>query len=126
MQYGNQDISSGLDNFWLNGSLKISAVEQIAFLQKVYHNQYAFNKQAIDNLKSIMLTETKPNYRLFAKTGAGKTDDGVMLGWYIGFVENSAGVHFFAFNLNSPNYDEMKAKRIKLAKNHLRQAGIIE
>ena len=38
--YGNQDISSQLDKFWLNGSLKISALEQVDFLQRIYHNQY--------------------------------------------------------------------------------------
>ena len=126
MHYGNQDISSGLDSFWLNGSMKISAVEQINFLQNIYHNNFALNEKAINNLKSIMLAETTPNYRLYAKTGAGKTDDKTMLGWYIGFVENATGVHFFAFNFDSPTYGEMKAKRVKLAKNHLRQAGIIE
>lgn len=126
MGYGNQDISSGLDSFWLNGSMKISATEQAVFLQKVYNNEFAFNEQAINNLKSVMLIETKPSYRLFAKTGAGKNDDGTMLGWYIGFVENSSGVHFFAFNFDSPSYGEMKASRTKLAKNHLRKAGIIE
>jgi len=31
--YGNQDISSGIDSFWLNGSIKISATEQVRFLQ---------------------------------------------------------------------------------------------
>jgi len=126
MHYGNEDISSGLDNFWLNGSMKISAVEQTLLLQKIYHNQWNFNKKAIDSLKEIMLAETTKNYRLFAKTGAGKVDDGTMLGWYIGFVENSAGVHFFAFNFNSPSYAEMKANRTTIAKNHLRQAGIIQ
>ena len=126
MHYGNQDISSGVDDFWLNGSLKISAVEQIGFLQKTYHNEFDFKKEAIESLKAVMLTETKPSYRLFAKTGAGKRDDGTMLGWYIGFVENAAGVHFFAFNFDSPSYGEMKAKRIKQAKSHLRHAGIIE
>lgn len=126
MDYGNQDISSGLDNFWLNGSMKISAVEQIEFLKNVYYNKHAFNEQAIDKLKSIMLTETTPNYRLFAKTGAGKTSDGVMLGWYVGFVENSSGVHFFAFNFDSPSYREMKAKRIEVVRNHLKRANIIE
>jgi len=126
MHYGNQDISSGSDSFWLNGSIKISAVEQIAFLKKVYFNEFAFNEQAVESLKSIMLTETTPSYRLFAKTGAGKAGDGIMLGWYIGFVENSSGVHFFAFNFDSPSYGEMKARRIKVAKNHLRKAGIIE
>lgn len=126
MGYGNQDISSGLDSFWLNGSMKISATEQVAFLQKVYNNEFAFNEQVINHLKSVMLIETKPSYRLFAKTGAGKTDDGTMLGWYIGFVENSSGVHFFAFNFDSPSYREMKIKRIEVAKNHLKRAGIIE
>ena len=126
MHYGNEDISSGLDSFWLNGSMKISAVEQVLFLQKIYHNQLAFNDQAIESLKEVMLVETKPNYRLFAKTGAGKVDDGSMLGWYIGFVENGAGVHFFAMNFNRPTYAQMKANRIKLATNHLKLAGIIE
>lgn len=126
LQYGNQDISSGLDSFWLNGSMKISAVEQVNFLKNMYHNSFGLNEKAIDNLKNVMLAETKANYRLYAKTGAGKTDDKIILGWYIGFVENSSGVHFFAFNFDSPTFAEMKAKRIKLAKNYLRQAYIIK
>ena len=126
MHYGNQDISSGLDSFWLNGSIKISAVEQVNFLQDIYHNKFDLNEKAIDNLKSIMLAETTADYRLYAKTGAGKTDDKTMLGWYIGFVENAKGVYFFAFNFDSPTYGEMKAKRVTMAKNHLRQVGIIK
>ena len=126
MHYGNEDISSGLDSFWLNASMKISAVEQVRFLQKTYHNQFAFNEQVIDDLKEIMLVENKENYRLFAKTGAGRVDNGTMLGWYVGFVENSVGVHFFAFNFDSRNYAEMKANRIKVAKEHLKVAGIID
>lgn len=126
MHYGNQDISSGLDNFWLNGSMKISAIEQVAFLQNVYHNKFAFNESAVEKLKSVMLVEKTANYRLFAKTGAGKTNKETMLGWYIGFVENSSGVHFFAFNFDSPSYGEMKAKRTTTVKNHLKQTGIIK
>jgi len=125
MNYGNEDISSGLDDFWLNGSMKISAVEQIRFLRKIYHNQFAFNEHAINALKEVMAVETTKNYRMFAKTGAGKIDNGAMLGWYVGFVENSAGVHYFSFNLESPGYGEMKAKRVKVAKEHLKLAGII-
>ncbi len=126
MHYGNEDISSGLDDFWLNGSMKISAIEQTLLLKKIYHNQFALNALAIARLKEIMLAETTENYRLFAKTGAGRNDNGTMLGWYIGFVENSTGVHFFAFNFDSPSYAQMKANRISIAKNHLKQAGIIE
>ncbi len=123
--YGNEDISSGLDSFWLNGSMKISAVEQVTFLQKLYHNQFAFKADAINNLKEVMLVESTENYKLYAKTGAGKVDDGSMLGWYVGFVENASGVHYFAFNFNRDSYAQMKAARIAIAKNHLKQAGII-
>ena len=126
MHYGNEDISSGLDDFWLNGSMKISAVGQVHFLQKIYHNQFAFKAQAINALKEVMLVESTENYRLFAKTGAGKIDAGGMLGWYVGFVENSTGVHFFAFNFDSPSYAEMKADRVNIAREHLKLAGIIE
>ena len=126
LQYGNEDISSGLDSFWLNGSMKISAMEQVQLLSKIYHNEMAFNDQALNTLKEVMLLETATNYRIYAKTGAGKVDDGSMLGWYIGFVENTKGVHFFALNFNSPTYAAMKAKRTSLMKNHLKSAGIIE
>ena len=126
MGYGNEDISSGLDNFWLKGSIKISAVDQVLLLQKIYHNQFSFDEQAITSLKKVMLTGASDDYRLFAKTGAGKIEGGIMLGWYIGFVENATGVHFFAFNFDSPSHGEMKAKRITVVKNHLKQAGILK
>jgi len=125
MHYGNQDISSGLDDFWLNKSMKISAKEQIKFLQDFYHNAYQFNEQAVNTLKEVMLADDNENYKLYAKTGAGKVNDGSMLGWYIGFVENAQGVHFFAFNFNKASYPEMKALRKKVAYNHLKAAGII-
>jgi len=34
--YGNQDISGGIDRFWLSSSLKISANEQVEFLRKFF------------------------------------------------------------------------------------------
>lgn len=126
MQYGNEDISSGLDSFWLNGSMKISAVEQVQLLSKIYHNQMKLSDRALNTLKEVMLLETNADYRIYAKTGAGKVDNGTMLGWYIGFVENAAGVHFFALNFDSPTYAAMKSKRSILMKNHLRSAGIIK
>ena len=33
--YGNADISSGLDSFWLGGSLRISPREQVALLARL-------------------------------------------------------------------------------------------
>jgi len=129
--YGNQDISSGLDNFWLDGSLKISAVEQVTFLQKMNKGLLAVKPQSITMLKEVMLVESTADYRLYAKTGAGRANgadkkDKSMLGWYIGFVENADGVHYFAFNFSRDSYAKMKASRVSIARNHLKQAGVIK
>jgi beta-lactamase class D len=124
--YGNQDISSKLDSFWLNGSLKISALEQVKFLQSVYHNQFGLKSTSIKSLKSIMLVEENHDLKIYAKTGAGKVADGTMLGWYIGFVENKQGTHFFAFNFNRDTYAQMKIDRVKVAMNHLKELGIVK
>jgi len=123
--YGNHDTSSGLDSFWLNGSLKISAIEQVQFLQKLNNNQFKLAPSSLAAIKDVMLVEATDNYKLFGKTGAGKVADNSMLGWYVGFVENKNGVHYFAFNFNRKSYGEMKAQRIKMAMNHLKSAGII-
>lgn len=125
-KYGNQDISSQLDNFWLNGSLKISALEQVQFLQRVYHNQLGLKAETLESLKAIMLVEEKGDSKVYAKTGAGKVADGSMLGWYVGFIENTQGVHFFAFNFNRDTYGQMKAVRVKMAMNHLKKLGVVK
>lgn len=100
--YGNQYISSGLDSFWLGGSMKTSALEQVKFLQKIHQNQLAVKPQSVEILKEVMLVASTEHYKLYAKTGAGKANGAdkkgkAMLGWYVGFVENAQGIHFFAF-----------------------------
>ena len=126
--YGNQDISSGLDNFWLGGSMKISAVEQVRFLQRMHQNQLAVKPESIELLKDVMLVETTAHYKLYAKTGTGKVsgaNNKAMLGWYIGFVENDQGVHYFAFNMTRDSFTKIKKSRITIVRNHLKQAGVI-
>ena len=128
--YGNQDISSRLDNFWLNGSMQISAVEQVYFLQKMNQGQLAVKAKSVELLKDVMLIEETDQYKLYAKTGAGKANPAdknnkAMFGWYVGFVENTQGVHYFAFNFTRDSYALMKAERVKIAMNHLKKAGII-
>ncbi len=36
--YGNSNISGGIDKFWLEGQLRISAVNQVTFLESLYLN----------------------------------------------------------------------------------------
>jgi beta-lactamase class D len=123
--YGNQDISSGIDSFWLNESIKISAIEQVNFLQRYYKEQLPVSKAALSKLKSIMLVDSTDEYKLYAKTGAGGIEKDKYLGWYVGFVENSRGVYYFALNIDGPSFRKVGKIRIEAVMEQLKLANII-
>jgi len=123
--YGNRNISSGIDAFWLNGSLKISAKEQVSFLQKFNEKQLPVSRRASALLKEIMLVEETESYKLYAKTGGGHLQKGQVLGWYVGFVENKEGVHYFALNIEGTQFRDIMRKRKSLVKEHLSKAGVL-
>lgn len=55
-KYGNEDINDKIDEFWLSdsgGKLRISQVEQIAFLRKLFNDSLAFSKRSQQLVKDI-------------------------------------------------------------------------
>lgn len=95
--YGNADASGGIDEFWLDGKLKISAQEQIAFLRRLYQNKLPFQIEHQRLVKDIMIVEAGRDWRLRAKTGwDGK------IGWWVGWIEWPTGPVFFALNIDTP------------------------
>lgn len=123
--YGNQDISSGLDNFWVAGSLAISAVEQVDFLRELNRNGYGLSDNSMNGLREIMLVEESGFHQLYAKTGAALLEDGNVVFWYVGFIEKENGVHYFAFNMHRPPSPENAKLRIELSREYLRRFGVI-
>jgi len=128
LDYGNKDISSGLDTYWLCGSIQISINEQIDFLKRLYlHELNGFSDINIDAVKSIMLYETTPNYKLYGKTGGGDCWDDKVLGWYVGFVETESGTKIFAMNIIVNNFGDLNNNlRIELTKKILKELKIIK
>ena len=113
INYGNADFSGPVDYFWLNESLRISAVEQIEFLQKLYRNQLPFSVEHQRLVKDIMVAEAEEYWILRAKTGNfGR------YGWYVGWVEHPEGAVFFALNIDI-NSNEDPPKRISIVKDVL-------
>jgi beta-lactamase class D len=93
LHYGNEKTGLDVSTFWLEGDLKISAVEQIEFLKKFYKNDLPFKQKNIDITKKILTVETINNYTMKAKSGwSGK------IGWYVGYVETEHDIWFFSFN----------------------------
>ena len=126
--YGNTNISSGIDNFWLNGSLKISAYEQVEFLRKFYTGKLATSLHSINSVKLILIQESGNDYSLSYKTGAGyiNAERNAALGWLVGYVEKQDNVFYFALNIEGKTFEEVLSPRIEITKSILRALHIID
>jgi len=122
LDYGNRSIGDQVDRFWLNGSLQISAVEQITFLRKLYNEELPFQREHIDILKAMMVTQQTELHTVYAKTGWAATMPQVA--WYVGFVESGEDTWLFAMNMRVDN-PEQAALREELSIRSLHALGII-
>jgi beta-lactamase class D len=123
--YGNKDISSGLDNFWLDKSLQISAVEQIEFLRKVHEKSLNLKTSSYEKLNKIMLVEQKKEYQLYAKTGGGQVSKSLAQGWYVGYVITNNTPFYFAFNMDANNFSDIQHMRTTIAMAELIRLGVL-
>lgn len=106
LNYGNCDISewngSGinpqkeLNGFWLQSSLKISPLEQVQVLSKIFEGDTDFNEENIEILKKIMLVEESGDQKIYGKTGSSPIGEA----WFVGFIEEDTGKKYFAVYLN--------------------------
>ena len=123
LNYGQLKEPFNGTEFWLDGSLTISAEEQIAFLRKVVERKLPFKASSYDALKRIMLTDEAAQYRLYAKTGWA-TSSTPSVGWYVGYVEVKDEVWLFALNLATRDANDLPL-RIQLAKDTLKAIGAL-
>jgi beta-lactamase class D len=117
VDYGNKDISEDIDTFWLEGGLRISANEQVAFLRRLYQNDLPFSARSVKIVKEILVLEKNDSYKLSGKTGSGQR----LIpheGWFVGYLETKGNVYFFATNIETSNPDGLangeSARRISL------------
>jgi beta-lactamase class D len=96
--YGNRDLTGGVDTFWVDGGLAISQMEQIEFLKKFYYYQLPVKKENIDRVKEIIELEKTDKYRLSGKTGLALRVS-ARIGWIVGYVETKNNVYFYATNI---------------------------
>ncbi|PKN27036.1 MAG: class D beta-lactamase [Deltaproteobacteria bacterium HGW-Deltaproteobacteria-22] len=101
--YGNQAIGAGLDSFWLDGTLQISAEEQVRFLRDFHLGRLGVSVRSTAIVREILVHERSGEYVLRAKTGTGGGEEGRQaIGWIVGTVEHGTAVHFYAFNVSAP------------------------
>lgn len=108
--YGNRDLSgdagkdNGLSWSWVSSSLKISPVEQVAFLRKVVRRELPLSARAYDMTSSILAPVTLANgWTVQGKTGTaspvladGSDDATCHYGWYVGWASKGGRTVVFA------------------------------
>lgn len=119
INYGDKDISSGLDIFWLpkpnKKSIKISPMEQASLIKKLVNNQLSFSSKSKKILKNIMRFKTTENGTLYGKTGSGQNIDDIPddnIGWYVGYIISNNGKFAFTCFINDKEATGKKAREL--------------
>ena len=123
IRYGNRDLTGGIDEYWLESSLKISPVEQVQLLKKFYANQFGFKEKNIQTVKDSIKLERKEGALLSGKTGTGTVNGKNINGWFIGYVESGQDTYFFATNIQNED-DSNGSKAAEITLSILKQKGI--
>lgn len=126
LNYGSKLIKTKIDTFWLDNSLKITADEEMGLVKKLYFGQLPFQKRTQDIVKKVMVQEDNANYKLAYKTGMGVLENGRLLGWIVGWIEENKHPYFFALNIDGARDAAFAGKRIAILKAILKGNGFME
>lgn len=123
--YGNKDISGQIDTFWLEGGLRISADEQVAFLERLYRGDLPFSQRAMATVKEILVLEKTTTYQFSGKTGTVQRV-APRIGWFVGYIEEASNVYFFATNIESQDVDASGDKAREISRTILQSFGLLQ
>jgi beta-lactamase class D len=133
LDYGNRDIGGGIDRFWLDGGIRISAYEQVAFLDRLRRRALPLSARSQRIVARILERGRGAGWVLRAKTGAAlkvsaidvaQGDDGRAdnTGWYVGWVDRGDKAYVFALNITLRDTEDLP-RRESLAKTLLADNG---
>jgi len=128
IKYGTEDISAGVDCFWLPSeeytSIQISADEQVNLLNALLDGQLPFDDNNIAVLKDIMKVHETEKGTLYGKTGSDMGHDGKWnLGWFVGFLESNGNRYVFACNITDGETPSGLVAR-KIVEEYFRSKGL--
>lgn len=124
VDYGNTNIGTQVDNFWLVGPLKITPQQEAQFAYRLANKTLPFSQNVQEQVQSMLFIEEKNGNKIYAKSGWGWDTD-PQVGWLTGWVVQPKG-NIVAFSLNL----EMKkgipsSVRKEITYKSLEQLGIL-
>ncbi|MBA3067062.1 MAG: class D beta-lactamase [Hyphomonas sp.] len=104
--YGNGDIGGPeqITRYWLDGPLAISAAEQVAFLSRLARRTLPLSARTYALGVPMMEVARGEGWVMYAKTGWKSVPGETEIGWYVGWIEQTAGpapgTYVFALNMD--------------------------
>lgn len=119
--YGNQDASSPLNDAALNESMKISADEQVTFLEKLYTDKLPFDPKHQGLVRKILVRDSGDGWTFSGKTGTAQNE---VLGWFVGHVHAHGRDFVFAVNIEGSDGASGRVAQ-RLCRKVLAEMGLI-
>lgn len=123
LDYGNREVGSAVDRFWLDGPLMISPVEQTAFLARLAQRRLPASVAAQEAVTEVLELQRTADRVLYGKTG-WRFEVTPQLGWWVGWVRGPDGLSTFALNMDMAGKADAD-KRVPLGRELLRRLGIL-
>jgi beta-lactamase class D len=127
LDFGNGDISGGIDRFWLSGALRISPLQQLDFLRRFDGNKLPISGRTAEIVRDIITLDVGPSHVLRGKTGSAMPPhEPLEAGWFVGWVELGERRVFFATLIDSHERDvEILPLRRRLTEAVLRDQKLL-
>ncbi len=124
LEYGNRDMSGGIDLFWLQGGLRVSAMEQVRFLHRLAEGRLPMTQRAQRLVRQALVVERTRGCALYAKTGTVASGKEAVM-WWVGWIERKGRPQaYFAMNF-APAPSTAFADRFVIGRGVLREAGVL-
>ena len=124
LDYGNRDIAGGIDLFWLQGNLRVSAMQQVDFLYKLAEGRLPATQRSQKLVREAMALEKTRDYALYGKTGTTSGRPGAIQ-WWVGWIERKGRVEaVFAMNLSAAEGTRFE-DRFAISRAILNEAGVL-
>lgn len=123
IDFGNKEIGDTVDNFWLVGPLRVSAIEQTRFLAKLAQNRLPFPRAMQQSVREIVRLDQGGNWTLYGKSG-WENAPGQGVGWWVGWVQQRDRIYAYALNMDIRQASDA-SKREQLGKASLKALGML-
>jgi beta-lactamase class D len=123
LDYGNRDISGGIDRFWLGSTLEIDAYRQLDLVRALWRNGLPFDEEHQRAVAAMLAQDSELPGALHGKTGScrGNAETGTPdHAWFVGWIDwsekrqRNPATTWFVINIAGERADGATARRITL------------